>query len=86
MKYKLLPDEHAQKALEFLKSPFCEAYVFTYYYGKQLMQPWLQGPDRHAVFRRFLTEQISPSDLQNGWFAYEMINSRYQDANHKLAE
>jgi hypothetical protein len=86
MKYKMLPDEHAHKALEFLKSPFSEAYVFTYYYGKQLMQPWLQGPDRHAVFRRFLTEQISPSDLQNGWFTYEMINSRYQDANHKLAE
>lgn len=65
MKYKMLPDEHAQKALEFLKSPFREAYVFTYYYGKQLMRPWLQGPNRQTAFQRFLTEQICPSDLQN---------------------
>jgi hypothetical protein len=73
MKYQMLPDEYAQKALEFLKSPFREAYVFTYYYGKQLMSPLLQGPDRHNVFRRFLTEQLCPSDLQDGWFAKKAV-------------
>ncbi|HEX9132174.1 MAG TPA: hypothetical protein VF844_07770 [Ktedonobacteraceae bacterium] len=86
MRYKMLPDEHAQKALEFLKSPFREAYVFTYYYGKQLMRPWLQGPDRHNAFRHFLTEQICPSDLQDGWFAYKAVESGYQNANRLLAE
>lgn len=40
-----------------------EAYVFTYFYGKQLMRPWLQEADRLTVFRRFLTEQVSPSEL-----------------------
>jgi hypothetical protein len=86
MKYKMLPDEHAQKALEFLKSPFHEAYVFTYYYGKQLMHPWLQGPDRNAVFLRFLTEQLCPSDLQNGWSANHVVEPRHENANRKLAE
>jgi hypothetical protein len=77
MKYQMLPDEHAQKTLEFLKSPFQEAYVFTYYYGKQLMHPWLQGPDRHNAFRRFLTEQLCPSDLQDGWFTHKAIGLGY---------
>lgn len=86
MKYQMLPDEHAQKSLEFLKSPFQEAYVFTYYYGKQLIRPWLQGPDRHNVFRRFLTEQLCPSDLQDGWFAYKAVEPDYQNANRELAE
>ncbi len=27
------------------------------------MKPWLQGADRCAVFSRFLTEQLTPSDL-----------------------
>ena len=36
---------------------------FTYFYGKRLMQPWLQGAGRLAVFRRFLTEQLYPAEL-----------------------
>jgi hypothetical protein len=86
MKYKLLPDEHAHKSLEFLKSPFREAYVFTYYYGKQLMHSLLQGPNRYATFQRFLTQQICPSDLLDGWFAYQELEPHYENANRKLAE
>ena len=63
IKYSLLPDEEALKFLEFLKVPFQQAYIFTYFYGKQLMKPWLQGPDRLDAFRRFLTEQVYPSEL-----------------------
>lgn len=63
IKYGLLPEEYAQKAVDFLKDPFREAYVFTYFYGYELMKPWLEGPDRQRVFKRFLTEQICPSDL-----------------------
>ena len=62
-KYMLISDEEAPKCLEFLKVPFQETYVFTYFYGKQLMEPWVQGPDRLQVFRRFLTEEITPTDL-----------------------
>ena len=63
IKYSLLPDEDALKYLEFLKVPFQQAYIFTYFYGRQLMKPWLQRPDRLTVFRRFLTEQVYPSEL-----------------------
>ena len=63
MKYSLLPEEYAQKDLEFLRDPFREGYIFTYFYGKRLMKPWLQGDDRQQVFTRFLTEQVCPSDL-----------------------
>ena len=63
MRYSLLPEARARKQLEFLKSPLWRAYIFTYFYGKRLMRPLLQGPDRLAVFRRFLTEQVTPAQL-----------------------
>src|SRR5215467_501328 len=63
IKYSLLPDEEALKFLEYLKVPFQQTYIFTYFYGRQLMKPWLQGPERWNAFRRFLTEQIYPSEL-----------------------
>jgi hypothetical protein len=66
LKYTMLPDEYVQEHMEFLKDPFREAYIFTYFYGKQLMQPWLQGADRQEVFRRFLTEEVCPSELVQG--------------------
>jgi hypothetical protein len=63
IKYSMLPDEEALKFLEYLKVPFQQAYIFTYFYGRQLMKPWLQGPDKWNAFRRFLTEQVYPSEL-----------------------
>lgn len=63
IKYRLLPEDYAQKGVDFLKDPFREAYIFTYFYGNLLMKPWLEGSDRQQVFKRFLTEQICPSDL-----------------------
>lgn len=63
IKYSLLPDEEALKYLEFLQVPFQQAYIFTYFYGRQLMKSWLQRPDRLTVFCRFLTEQVYPSEL-----------------------
>lgn len=63
MEYTLEPEERIRKRLEFLKVPFMQSYVFSYFYGKRLMQPLLQGSDRLAIFRRFLTEQLYPSLL-----------------------
>ena len=63
IKYSMLPDEEVLKYLEFLKVPFQQAYIFTYFYGRQVMKPWLQGPERWKAFRRFLTEQVYPSEL-----------------------
>ena len=63
IKYSMLPDEEVLKYLEFLKVPFQQAYIFTYFYGRQLIKPWLQRPDRLTRFHRFLTEQVYPSEL-----------------------
>ena len=46
MQYGLMPEEYARKNLEFLCDPFCEGYIFTYFYGRRLMKPWL---DRKSV-------------------------------------
>jgi hypothetical protein len=63
VKYMLETEEQARKFLAFLQVPFQEAYIFTYFSGKQLMRPWLQGSERVNAFRRFLTEQVTPSEL-----------------------
>ena len=63
LKYALVSEEEARQYLGFLKAPFQETYIFTYFYGKELMKPWLQGPDRLDAFRRLLTEQVYPSEL-----------------------
>lgn len=46
-----------------LKHPIWGRNELTYLSGKKLMQPWLEGADKLTVFRRFLTEQITPSQL-----------------------
>jgi hypothetical protein len=62
--YLRIQAKEAEQLLAYLQRPFREAYVFTYTAGADLMRPWLQGADRHTVFTRFLTEPITPSDLQ----------------------
>jgi hypothetical protein len=62
-KYVMTTEEESHKFLEFLKAPLVESYIFTYFYGRELMRPLLQGADRQAVFQRFLTEQLYPSEL-----------------------
>jgi hypothetical protein len=63
MKYALLDHKQALLQLQSLKRPFCEAYIFTYFFGRQLLQPLLGGPRKHAILRRLLTEQVTPSQL-----------------------
>ncbi|GCE14444.1 hypothetical protein [Tengunoibacter tsumagoiensis] len=49
--------------LDCLKNPFLAPCIFTYYYSKQLIKPWIRQDDRQSTFRRFLTEAVCPSDL-----------------------
>jgi hypothetical protein len=63
IQYALLDKETAQRTLRGLQLPFCEAYIFTYYYGRQLLEPWLKGSQRDTIIKRLLTQQILPSDL-----------------------
>ncbi len=61
--YVLLAFRIDKAIRKFSESRFVDYYIFTYFYGKRLMQPWLQSADRLAVFRRFLTEQLYPAEL-----------------------
>lgn len=51
------------RVLNELKDPFHGIYIFTYFYGKQLLQQKLQGTDRWNIYRHCIAEQVVPSDL-----------------------
>jgi hypothetical protein len=59
--YLRLPVGQVEHMLAYLQRPFREGYIFTYTAGAELMRPWLEGPDRHTVFRRWLSEPLTPS-------------------------
>lgn len=62
--HQLLSEEQAASCVAALKHPLSGLHVaLTYENGQRLVRRWLQGPDRVAVFRRFLTEQWTPSQL-----------------------
>ena|SRR5215471_6102205 len=62
--YMLLPEDTASQYVSMLKHPLHGLHVaLTYGNGQSLVRRWLQGQDREAIFRRFLTEQWTPSQL-----------------------
>ncbi len=52
-----------QPHMAFWQNPFHEFIPIIEPYAQRLMQPWLQGPDRHQIFQRFLAEQWYPAEL-----------------------
>jgi len=70
MKYMLYSEEISSRIVAFLKQPVTALNSLSYSSGQALMRPLLQGPDRVSVFRRLLTEQITPSQLESSqWLA-----------------
>src|SRR5258708_23469594 len=64
VKHMLLPEDRASSYVVSLKHPLHGLHLaLTYGNGQKLVRRWLQGPDRVAVFHRFLTEQWTPSQL-----------------------
>jgi hypothetical protein len=63
-RYMLHTEDKAAKMIAYLQTPMAGLYNLTYVRGQKLMRPWLQGSDRLTVFRGFLTEQITPSQLE----------------------
>ncbi len=63
-KYMLTTKDKASGMIAHLRHPVWGLYNLAYASGQKLIRPWLQGPDHHAVFRRFLTEQIIPTQLE----------------------
>lgn len=64
--YEMATEEKARKRLSFLTNPLWRPYIFTYSVGYDLLGAWVDagGPEeRHARFRRLLTEQVTPSQL-----------------------
>ncbi len=66
-KYMLTTKDNAPKMVAHLKHPVWGLYNLAYAGSQKLMRPLLQGPDRRAIFYRFLTEQFVPTQLGNNW-------------------
>jgi hypothetical protein len=63
-RYALMNRDRALKSLEFIKHPNSRAYVYTYTVGYRLVRDALQSGDRLAMYRRLLTEPMTPSQLR----------------------
>ncbi len=64
IKYMLLPADRAISYVALLKHPLHGLHLaLAYGNGRRLVRRWLQGADRETIFRRFLTEQWTPSQL-----------------------
>jgi hypothetical protein len=59
-----MDDETAHRQLASLQRPLRETYIFTYFYGRRLLEASLQGPQRRERLHQLLTQQILPSDLE----------------------
>lgn len=62
--YGLRTPEQARKNLEFIRHPNFRSYIFTYTAGEALLGPLLGGENRAQVFRRLLTESVTPGELR----------------------
>ena len=54
-------DERIDKRMEFLLHPVWRAYVSIYEAGERIVETWTAG--KADLFRRLLTEQLTPADL-----------------------
>lgn len=74
-KYMFYSEEIASRMVDFLKQPVTALSGLSYQCGQALMRPFLQGQDRVSVFRRLLTEQVTPSQLASSqWLAHTEQN------------
>ncbi len=63
--YALATPERAEKSFSFLKHPLYGSYLFTYTEGYDLIAQAVENGDKLPLFRRLLTEQILPSQLNH---------------------
>ncbi|WP_244422668.1 hypothetical protein [Ktedonobacter racemifer] len=68
MRYALMDEEAVSRALASLHRPFHLTYTFTYFYGRRLLEPILQGSQRPRRLHQLLKEQLTPSDLNERFF------------------
>ncbi len=70
MRYGLASEARARQRMRFISSPLWRAYIFTYFYGENLMREWLERGDKVERYNTLLREQIYPSLLE-GWVLEE---------------
>lgn len=60
--YGLLTEQKAHKRIEFLSSPLDRAYIFTYYWGKNLLKAlFALKQERLPWYARLLSEAVTPT-------------------------
>jgi hypothetical protein len=64
--YALKTSEEAAKLVSFLSDPLWRTYIFTYYYGEDLLRAWLDRVGWVSGFRRLVTEPLVPEKLMQG--------------------
>ncbi len=62
--YALSTPERAAKSFSFFTHPLYRSYIFTYTQGYDLIDAAAEKVDKTTLFKRLLTEQILPSDLE----------------------
>lgn len=62
--YALISPERAEKSLDFMLHPLYRSYGFTYTVGYDLLAHASKSDDKISIFKRLLTEQLLPSQLQ----------------------
>lgn len=63
--YGLLTAQEADKRIAFMSSPADRAYIFTYHWGRQLLNELFAQPqDRIYWFHRLLTEAVTPTQIR----------------------
>lgn len=67
--YGLLTPREAAQRMRFIQNELLRAYVFTYAYGRRLLNPLLVGEDAGSNFQRLLAEPFTPSMIRD-WQAW----------------
>lgn len=64
VRHMLLTEERAAQMVAHLKHPLWGLHNLTYMGGEKVVRRYLQGSEKVAAFRRLLTEQFVPSQLE----------------------
>ena len=62
--YELDTPEEAAQTVRFIESPIYRSYIFNYRVGAAMLEPLLKGPQGVEVFRRLLTEPLTPTQVR----------------------
>ncbi|WP_110515126.1 hypothetical protein [Herpetosiphon llansteffanensis] len=76
VRYGLTSEERAQHRMRFISAPLWRAYIFSYFYGEQMISRWFERGDRVERFGTLLSEQIYPSLLEQ--WVIEQANQCYK--------